>query len=64
MIRNNYQAALDSAASQLPVVFKSLAVGLVSAAVSILYRLALSSADELRSQVLAAVQGQWALVLA
>jgi len=64
MIRNNYQAAMDSAASQLPIVFKSLAVGLVSAAVSILYRLALSSADSLRSQVLAAVHGQWSLVLA
>lgn len=64
MIRNNYQAAFDSAASQLPVVFKSLAVGVVSAAVSILYRLALSSADSWRTRVLTAIHGQGAFILA
>ncbi len=48
-IRNNYQSVVQAPSKQLPIVFKSILIGVVSAAIVIMYRLLLTQADGLRS---------------
>lgn len=48
-IINNYEKALQSHSRNLPVVFKCVLVGLLVSFISILYRLALTKADEVNN---------------